>query len=153
MGSTTQQLNAAPRITGPVFDGLAQVDLDKLQGLFEERHFSPGDLIATRGESAQAFFLLTQGSLLLDMAGGKSLVLDQAGDFLAMELLSARGIYTASLTGLEKGRLLAIPRTDFLDVIQQDSPAAEMIMARWQAFLDRTAPFAKILEDTDLERF
>jgi CRP-like cAMP-binding protein len=133
-----------------VFESLEAGDLQRIASLFEERELATGDIVTTAGNGAQYFFILEKGSLLLAMEKGKSLVLDAPGDFIAMELLSDRGIYKTTITALENGRVFCVPRQTFLDLIQEDTPGAANIMQAWQGFLDRTAVFAKKIEDIDV---
>jgi len=134
----------------PVFSSLVEDDIQKLEPLFEKREIHIGDILANAKDVAGHFFLLSRGSILLAMDKGKSVVLNTAGDFIGMELLSARGVYKTTVTVLENGSLFAISRQGFLDVVQEDSPAAAAIMAAWQGYLDKTASFAKNIEDESL---
>jgi CRP-like cAMP-binding protein len=133
--------------TSPVFSALGEDDIQGLETLFDKRDICPGDILANAGETAQYFFLLNSGTLLLAMDKGKSVVLNMPGDFIGMELLSDKELYKTTLTVLEKGSVSAISRQDFMAVIREDSAAASVIMASWQEYLDRTAPFAKNIED------
>ena len=130
-----------------LFNPLGQDDLQRIEPLFEKREIDPGDILAATGDAAQYFFILNNGTLLLDMDEGKSLVLNTAGDFIGLELLSIKGVYKTTLTVLEKGNVFVISRQDFLDIIQENSVAALTIMASWQKYLDKTAPFVKNIED------
>ena len=126
-----------------VFNSLDKTDLQPITPLFERWELHTGDVIATAGETAQYFFLLEKGTLLLAMEAGKSIVLATAGDFIAMELLSDRGRYKTTVTALENGGVFKILRKDFLAYIQEDTPGADAIMQAWQGFLDQAAAFAK----------
>lgn len=133
--------------TSPVFSALGDDDIQRLETLFDQRDIRPGDILAKAGDTAQHFFLLNSGTILLAMDEGKSIVLNMPGDFIGLELLSDKERYKTTLTVLEKGSVSAIPKQDFLAVIQEYSAAAAVIMASWQEYLDRTAPFAKNIED------
>ncbi len=140
--------------TSPVFSSLGAQDIKNLAGHFDKRDTLAGDIITTAGDPAQFFYLLADGTVLLEMKEGKAVVLNRPGDFIAMELLSAKGIYQTSVHVLEKGAVLAIQREKFLDIIQEDSPVAEQIMGAWHDYLDRTAPFAVMMNDSGfMERF
>jgi CRP-like cAMP-binding protein len=137
-----------------IFNSLEEDDIQSLATLFEKREIRAGDIIATAEDIAQFFFLLDNGIVLLAMEEGRSVVLDTPGDFIGLELLSAKGVYKTTLTVLEKGSVFAIPRQEFLDVIQEDSAAAAAIMTSWQEYLETTASFAKNIEDISLpERY
>lgn len=129
-----------------VFNSLDKTDLQQISRLFERWELHTGDIIATAGETAQYFFLLEKGTLLLAMEAGKSIVRATAGDFIAMELLSHRGRYKTTVTALENGGVFKISRKDFLAFIQEDTPGAAAIMQAWQEFLDQAAAFAKDIE-------
>ncbi len=133
-----------------IFNSLEETDLQRITPMFEKRELHTGDIITTAGNTAQHFFILEKGTLLLAMEDDKSVVLDSPGDFIAMELLSDRGMYKTTITALEDGVVLIIPRELFLDLIQEDTPGAAAIMQAWQRFLDQTAAFAKNIEDIDI---
>ncbi len=133
-----------------VFTSIGEEDIQRLGILFEKREINPGDILATAQDAAQHFFLLNNGTILLAMDKGRSVVLNTAGDFIGLELLSPKEIYKTTLTVLEKGSVFAIPRQDFLAFIQEDSVAAAAIMTAWQEYLEKTAPFAKNIEDVSL---
>ncbi|MDD9301198.1 MAG: cyclic nucleotide-binding domain-containing protein [Desulfobacter sp.] len=133
-----------------VFNSVADGDLDRIMPLFIKWELHTGDILATARDSAQFFFLLAEGTLLMAMDEGRAVVLDMPGDFGAMELLSRDGIYTTTVTALENGLAWAIPRTDFLGFIQEDTPGAAGVMAGWQQFLDTRAMFAKQITKIDV---
>ncbi len=136
--------------TSAVFNGLDAEGTDRLKGLFQKWELHTGDTLACEGEPAQFFFLLEKGTLMIGLKTDKGLVLDQPGDFAAMEILSRKGIYIGTVTALERGAAWGISREDFLAFIQEDTPSAEAVMAAWQTFLDDRAPFAKQIADIDI---
>jgi CRP-like cAMP-binding protein len=133
-----------------VFSSVGEDYYQRLEPLFIKRTIDPGDILATAGETAQSFFLLAGGTVLLAMEEGRSVVLNAPGDFIGLELLSVKGVYKTTVTVLEKGSVFVIPRQDFLPLIQEDSPEAAVIMGSWQDYLETTASFAKNIEDIRL---
>lgn len=133
-----------------VFSCLDEDALGRLAGLFEGWEIHPGDTLACAGDTANTFFLLGQGMVLLEMEEGKALVVDEPGSFIGLELLSSRGIYKTTAIVLERGRVFAVSRQSFIELIQEDSDAAAAIMESWQLFIEEAAPFAKNEEDADL---
>ncbi|OQY51926.1 MAG: hypothetical protein B6230_03845 [Desulfobacteraceae bacterium 4572_89] len=133
-----------------VFNSLEEVDLKKIMPLFEKWELNTGDVITTAGDIAQYFFLLESGTLLLSMEEGKSVILETPGDFMAMELLSKKGVYTTTTTALENGNVFAVSREAFLSLIQEDTPGAETIMQAWQEFCSKTAAFAENIVDINV---
>lgn len=133
-----------------VFGLLDEDSVTRLAGLFDQWTIHPGDVLTNAGDTAHTFFLLGKGTVLLAMEGGKAIVLDAPGDFMGLELLSAKGIYKTSLSVLEEGSVFAISRQGFMDLIQEDSAMAETIMDAWQDYLETKAPFAKNNEGLSL---
>lgn len=131
----------------PVFSSLEDTDIENLKPLFDKRAILPEEVLAKAKNKAEYFFLLGEGTLLLAMDEGKSVVLNSSGDFIGLELLSSSGVYKTTVSVLEKGTVFAVPRLKFLDIIREDSPAAALIMASWQEYLEATASFAKNVED------
>lgn len=133
-----------------VFGSLDRESVSSLESLFDQWRIHPGDILANAGDTAHTFFLLGKGTILVAMEEGRAVVLDSPGDFIGLELLSARGIYKADVSVLEEGIVFAVPRQEFIELIQQDSDMAETIMSEWQDFLESRAPFAKNAEDFGL---
>ena len=130
-----------------VFGSLKETEIERLETLFDRWEIFPGDILANASDTAQYFFLLNKGTLLLAMDEGKSVVLTTPGDFIGLELLSAQGIYKNCLSVLEKGSVFAVPRQDFLAVIQEDPSTASVLKASWQAYVETSVPFVKNSED------
>ena len=128
---------------GTVFSSLSPTDLKKLGTLMEKQDVQEGERLATKKERATRFFILSSGTLLVDMDDGNSVVMTCPGDFIGMELLSSKGKYINTVIALEDGEIFAIKRDDFLDLIQEDSLMAETIMLHWNAYLDDNLPFLK----------
>ncbi len=133
-----------------VFGSLDEGSTAILEGLFDKWETHPGDTLTNADDTAHTFFLLGKGTALLAMDEGKSVVLDAPGDFIGMELLSAKGVYKTTLSILEEGHVFTASRQDFLDIIQEDSEMAATIMSAWHEYLDVKAPFARNNEDTGL---
>jgi CRP-like cAMP-binding protein len=134
-----------------IFSSLEPADLKYLGSLMTPLDVHEGEILANKGEEAARFFVLASGTLLIAMDGGKALVMEHPGDFIGMELLSSKGKYTSTVTALEHGLVFAIQRTDFIALIQEDSPMAEQIMQQWRSFLEETAPFVEQAEATGFE--
>ena len=136
-----------------VFSPLEEDDITTLSLLFGKWEIHSGDILATAEDTAQYCFLIHSGTLLLAMDEGRAVVLNTAGDFVGLELLSAKGAYKTTVTVLESGSVYVISNQDFLAFIQQDSTGAAAIMEGWQEYLEKTAPFAKNIEDIGLPNF
>ncbi|MDY0221468.1 MAG: cyclic nucleotide-binding domain-containing protein [Desulfobacterium sp.] len=126
-----------------VFNSLELSDLQRLGSLMEPLEIQEGETLATMGEEATRFFILASGTLLVAMDGGKALVMDEPGGFIAMQILSSNGKYLSTVTALEPGLVFVLNKTDFIDLIQEDSLMADMIMEEWNVFLEESAPFVE----------
>lgn len=110
----------------------------------------PGEILARAGLSAQFFFLLEKGTLLVAMEGGRAVVLNRPGDFAGLSMVSLNGTNTATITVLEKGVVWVVPCLDFLDLTGQDTPVAATIMDGWQQFFAEKAPFCSNPAETGI---
>lgn len=133
-----------------VFNGLAPRDIDSLVPLFSRWTVMPGEILARAGLSAQFFFLLEKGTLLVAMEGGRAVVLNRPGDFAGLSMVSLNGTNTATITVLEKGVVWVVPCLDFLDLTGQDTPVAATIMDGWQQFFAEKAPFCSNPAETGI---
>jgi len=140
-GTMAQELEILKNST--VFNSLELSDLQRLGSLMEPLEIQEGETLATMGEEATRFFILASGTLLVAMDGGKALVMDEPGGFIAMQILSSNGKYLSTVTALEPGLVFVLNKTDFIDLIQEDSLMADMIMEEWNVFLEESAPFVE----------
>ncbi len=124
-----------------IFNSLDTQDFDELIPLFSQWRICPGEVLAQAGQTAQYYFLLEKGTVLLAMEEGRAVVLNSPGDFAGFSLMSRAGQGITTVTVLEEGWVWAVPREAFLDQVQQDTPAAELVMAGWQQYLEEKAAF------------
>jgi len=81
-----------------IFSMLEDADIEGLAPHFEKRIIHKGDVPAKSDDIAQHLFLLGKGMVLRSPPEEKSVALE---DLVAMELLSAKGIYKTTLTVLQ----------------------------------------------------
>ncbi len=124
-----------------LFSNLAENDLAELREVMETRTVQAGETLTSLGDTATFFFVLHTGTILVALQDGKSIVMKNSGDFIGLELLSSKGIYTATLTALTPCEIAVIPRDAFLAFIQENSPAAEMFMQSWDRHHSLMYPF------------
>lgn len=124
-----------------IFNGLDAQDIDSLVPLFSRWTVMPGEILARVGHSAQFFFLLEEGTLLVAMEEGRAVVLNRPGDFAGLSMVSLNGKNTATITALEKGAVWVVPCRNILDLIGHDTQVAAIIMDGWQQFFAEKAPF------------
>ena len=124
-----------------IFNGLDAQDIEGLVPLFTRWVVVPGDVLAQAGHSAQFFFLLEEGTLLVAMEEGRAVVLNRPGDFAGLSMVSLNGTNTATITVLEKGAVWVVPCRDILDMTSHETQAATTIMDGWHQFFAEKAPF------------
>lgn len=134
-----------------LFKSCSDSDLTTISRMATSHDIQEGEHLAVKGEKSTSFFILVSGMLLLELEGGKSIVLENPGDFAGLDILSKKGIYCASLTSLSNGEILSVKRNDFLDLIQDDSENAEKIMQTWNSYLSENIPFVDIPESEESE--
>ncbi len=125
-----------------LFATIEDSDLERICGIIEQRDIHEGEKIAIAGEKARFFFFLISGTIIVDMKNGKSVIMDEPGDFVGFEILSCKGIYKCSLTALTKGKIFAVNRKSLLEIIREDSTAALNITHAWHDYRIRKMPFA-----------
>lgn len=126
---------------------LSDADLNHVEAVCEQQMVLPGDPVAKKGHAADRFYVLAAGALLLEMADGRSAVLVSPGDFAGFGMLASHDRYTATLTALEKGRVLAVNREGLTALIRGNESMESDIAREWAAYLSETVPF---LEPEDL---
>lgn len=130
-----------------VFKSLRDDDIKKLETLFCKRQIQSGEILLQANETAQFFFLLAKGSVLISLPEDKALVLDNKGDFIGFELVSLKGVNKSTISVLEQGYVFAISRKNFLSFLQSDNSVAGLVMSLWQEYLEKTAPFVCIVKN------
>ena len=126
-----------------VFSCMTSEGRQILADIATKRRVQEGEILAQAGETASFFFILGAGSLLLSMTEGRGIVLKTPGDFIAMDLLSANGVYKSTVTALCDGFVYVLVREAFLGIIREDSADAGEVVRAWRNYLEQTAPFVK----------
>ncbi len=124
-----------------LFKDLADQDLGALVSMCEKRMVLAGDTLAQPGHEAEFYYVLIRGVLMIAMADDRALVLATPGDFAGLELASEKGKYISTLTVLEDGEVMAVPRAEFLELIRSAPEAGQTILNAWLACIDRQASF------------
>ncbi len=134
-----------------LFRNLEKKDLAELEKAMETRTVQEGETLTTQGDTATFFFVLHTGTILVALKDGKSAVMKKTGDFIGLELLSSKGIYTTTLTALTSCEIVVIPRDAFLAFIRNDTPAAETFMQSWVRHRSRIFPFIAEQDFPDMD--
>ena len=125
-----------------IFTVIKNGELKKIYQIMEKRKVLEGEKLAMAGEKASFFFFLISGVLLLSMEKGKSVIIEKPGDFIGFQILSSKGVYRNSLISLAKGKVFAVNRKAFLEIVQADSYSALNITRAWHNYITRKIPFA-----------
>lgn len=136
---------------GAVFCDLETEDLEELLSQMECRPVQEGEHLTEKGSRAACYFILKSGMLLIAMKEGRSLIIDQPGEFIGFETLASDGVYENTVIALCRGEIWVIPREDFLSLVRQDTNAAAAIVAAWQTYLNDKAPFLTPNPAADLD--
>ena len=130
----------------PVLRGYDDTDvLHTLAGRFEQREFSPGDVLVAEGDAADQVFLLAHGKVNKIGAGkyGEQSVLDvlTGGSYFGDQVLTDEpGSWDYTVKALTSGTLLALPRTAFQELAEQsESLRAQIVLYQASTALDANA--------------
>lgn len=74
----------------------------------DKRRLRQGDVLFRKGDRADAGFVVVEGEIGLDTAGGKPLVVAKAGDLIGQTALFVRGDRHATATAREPSAVLRI---------------------------------------------
>ncbi len=106
-----------------LFTGLGTEDLGDVAGITSIRRLDREEYIFREGQRASAFFVVQQGAVSVHRvnAAGKEQVLHvfRTGESFAEATLATESGYPADARAVEPTQLLAIPRDDFLNLLQR----------------------------------
>jgi CRP-like cAMP-binding protein len=145
-----------------IFSGLERRDLDTLLGLCVRQRFVGRQIVLRKGDPALQLFVIARGRLKAVTPGG-------AGREAALSIMGPGEVFgevalfdgeprSATITALEPGELLCLPRNDFLRFLERSPTVAvrllEVLARRLRrlservedgAFLELPARLAKLL--------
>jgi predicted MFS family arabinose efflux permease len=122
----------------PIFAPLPLAMLENLALRLTERRYGPGATIVTQGEPGDAFFVIADGEVAVDVDGAARPGL-RAGDFFGEIALLRDVPRTATVTAVGDVTALALERDDFLEGISAHSRSARAADAIARERLDRVA--------------
>ena len=146
MGEITELINKVD-----IFQSLSDNIKSKLEKIMEKRFIHEGEDIAVYGEQALFFFILISGRLMLSFKEGEAVILKEAGDLIAFELIASESVYTSSLKSLTQSEVFFMNHKKFLEIIQEDSSDFKNVMEQWKASLIKTVPFIEKLDFASAE--
>jgi len=151
-----------------LFEGVSDQALAQLAAAGRLRRLARGQLLFNRGDAADAFFVVSSGSinLGLDSTNGRELVINEMrpGDgFGELGLITGQPRSTSAVAG-QDSVVLVIPRRDFLAVLAGEPALARSLLRTTAdrlgtsseregalAFLDAPSRLARVLIQLDRE--
>ena len=127
----------------PLFAGLAEEDLDILEGIGRIREHPRGELLFAEGEQAAGFFVVLDGRVKVYKlsAEGKERILHFVGPggTFAEAAIFGDGLYPAYAETLQKSKLLFLPKDGFLNLLMTNGRIAVNMIAGLSRFLRQFA--------------
>jgi CRP-like cAMP-binding protein len=107
----------------PLFSELDKKDLQGLASSMKERTFSPGDTIATEGQSGVGFFVIEEGEATVTVAGEEVGSL-KSGDSFGEVALIDDGARTATVTAKTELKCYGITSWEFRPLVEENADLA-----------------------------
>lgn len=108
-----------------LFKGIPDSEIKEILPFCKEKTFDTGENIYTHGEKGEAFFLLLEGDVELeiptDREYGLSVVFVKVGDAFGFSGLLEPHTYTATARCVKRAHTIAIERGPFLDFISNQN--------------------------------
>jgi pyruvate,water dikinase len=104
----------------PLFAGLSTEDLAKVQSLFKERRFAPGETVTKEGSGGAAFFLIESGEAAVTVRGQPRPAM-KAGDFFGEIALIDGGERAATVTAVDELVCYGLTYWDFQPLVKENA--------------------------------
>lgn len=125
----------------PIFEGLADRQLDQIARLVDEVDVPAGRVLMRQGEPGREMFIIVSGAFTIDR-DGNTIRECRAGEALGELALLSEGPRTATVTAAQPGRLLVAGHREFhalLDVAPEIARHMLETLARQLRALDDEA--------------
>ncbi len=110
----------------PLFKGLPQDQLEKLEKIAAKKNFKKGELIFSEGDEGDGFYIITQGKVKIYKVSleGKEQILHifGRGEPFGEVPVFTGSVFPANAQSLEKCSLLFFPRNLFVQFISENIP-------------------------------
>ncbi len=121
----------------PIFRYLSYRELVRLMNITQVRRYEEGELIIEEGTDGEELFILLEGGAKLSKAGNFITDLSQGDHFGEMALVDSAP-RSASITAGPDARLMIITRTDFYEIIRNESKlSVKLLWSFVQVLTDR----------------
>jgi CRP-like cAMP-binding protein len=111
----------------PLFASLSRRHLGRIASVASTKRYAPGSTIALVGKPADAFFVILDGSVRVDIPGGRKVELG-AGDFFGEMALIDGEPRSATVTAASEVFVLTIVRAKFLKLLHAEPKIMLAIM-------------------------
>ena len=110
----------------PIFKGLPQSQLEKIEKIAVKKNFKKGELVFLENDEGNGFYIVAQGRVKIykvSMEGKKQIlhILGQGEPFGEVPVFSG-GVFPANAQVLEKCSLIFFPRKAFIQLISENIP-------------------------------
>jgi len=136
----------------PLFQGLPEPQVDKLTRIVTEHSFAGGQVIFAEGDKADGFYIVVTGRVKIYKLSpeGKEQILHVfgPGEPFAEVAMFSGGTLPAHAEAIKESRVVFVPRTAFVALIQQDPSIAMNMFGTLSIRLKR---FTSLIEDLSLK--
>ena len=121
----------------PIFRYLSYRELVRLMNITQVRRFEEGEVIIEEGTDGEELFILLEGKAKLSKAGSYITTLEQGDHFGEMALVDSAP-RSATIAAEGHARLMIITRTDFYEIIRNESKlSVKLLWSFVQVLTDR----------------
>jgi len=135
-----------------LFQGLPEPQVNKLTRIVTEHSFASGQVIFTEGDKADGFYIVASGRVKIYKLSpeGKEQILHVfgPGEPFAEVAMFSGGTLPAHAEAIKESKVIFIPRTAFVALIQQDPSIAMNMLGTLSIRLKR---FTSLIEDLSLK--
>jgi CRP-like cAMP-binding protein len=136
----------------PLFQGLPELQVDKLARIVTEHSFAGGQTIFAEGDKADGFYIVVTGRVKIYKLSpeGKEQILHviEPGEPFAEVAMFSGGTLPAHAEALRESRIIFIPRAAFMALIREDPSLAMNMFGTLSIRLKR---FTSLIEDLSLK--
>lgn len=110
----------------PLFDGLAQKELERISRLIDHIEVEPGEVLMREGHRGAESFIVAEGTAEVIVGGRRLAVLGPGGFFGEMSLLDFQP-RSATVRAITPMHLLVLGPAQFMDLLQQPGVAVRVL--------------------------
>ena len=124
----------------PMLEGVSEETLQHLEAIATPVDTTPGQVLTQAGAPGAGLFVIQEGSVEVERPGMTSVELGPGQCFGELALLTDAGLRSARVRAKTAGRCWAIPRTDFVALINREPSVAVHLLAVLAQRLADTMP-------------